>query len=141
MMIAPLMSPIMGMSASLVMGWGAPLVRSGAIVALSWALARFTPIVNVGLPAEVISRASPDIRDLVVALAAGAAGAYATVRRDVSGALPGAAVAVALVPPLAAVGVLLGLGQPELAKGASLLSAANLFGIMLAASFVLLVTG
>jgi len=149
MMIAPLMAPIMGMSASIVMGWGGRLWRASAIVAvsvggsiaLSWALARFTPTVNSVLPYEVISRASPDIRDLVVALAAGAAGAYATVRRDVSGALPGVAVAVALVPPLAAVGVLLGLGQPDLARGATLLFAANLFGIMFAASIVFLVTG
>ncbi len=149
MMIAPLMAPIMGMSASVVMGWGGRLWRASLIVAasvggsiaLSWALARFTPIVNSGLPYEVVSRASPDIRDLVVALAAGAAGAYATVRRDVSGALPGVAVAVALVPPLAAVGVLLGLGQPDLARGATLLFAANLFGIMFAASIVFLVTG
>lgn len=149
MMIAPLMAPIMGMSASVVMGWGSRLWRSSLIVAtsvagsiaLSYLLARFTPVVTSVLPQEVISRASPDIRDLVVALAAGAAGAYATVRKDVSGALPGVAVAVALVPPLAAVGVLLGLGQPDLARGASLLFAANLFGIMLAASIVFLVTG
>jgi uncharacterized hydrophobic protein (TIGR00271 family) len=149
MMIAPLMAPIMGMSASMVMGWGGRLLRSTVIVslsvlgaiALSWALARFIPVAGVGLPEEAIARSSPDIRDLVVALAAGTAGAYATVRRDVSGALPGVAVAVALVPPLAAVGVLLGLEQPDLARGAGLLFAANLFGILLAAAVVFLVTG
>ena len=149
MMIAPLMAPIMGMSASITMGWGTRLLATTAIVgasviggiAVAWALARFVPLANSGLPAELLSRSSPDIRDLVVALAAGAAGSYATVRRDVSGALPGVAVAVALVPPLAAVGVLLGLDQPGLARGAALLFAANLFGIMLAASIVFIVTG
>lgn len=149
MMIAPLMAPIMGMSASITMGWPTRLMSTTVIVAVSiagavalaWALARFVPLANSGLPSELLSRSSPDIRDLIVALAAGAAGSYATVRRDVSGALPGVAVAVALVPPLAAVGVLLGLDQPGLARGAALLFAANLFGIMLAASVVFLVTG
>jgi len=149
MMIAPLMAPIMGSAASMVMGWGARLLTSGTYVvlsiagaiALSWALTRFMPVAVTGVPIEVLARTSPDIRDLIVALAAGTAGAYAIVRRDVSGALPGVAVAVALVPPLAAVGVLLGLEQPDLARGAALLFAANLFGILLAAAIVLLVTG
>jgi len=149
MMIAPLMAPIMGSAASMVMGWGSRLLTSGTYVvlsiagaiALSWALARFMPVAVTGIPIEVLARSSPDIRDLIVALAAGTAGAYAIVRRDVSGALPGVAVAVALVPPLAAVGVLLGLDQPDLARGAALLFAANLFGILLAAAIVLLVTG
>ena len=149
MMIAPLMAPIMGMSASITMGWGGRLTSTASIVAVSivgsvalaWALARFVPLANTGLPAELLSRASPDIRDLVVAIAAGTAGSYATVRRGVSGALPGVAVAVALVPPLAAAGVFLGLDQVALARGAGLLFAANLFGIMLAASVVFVVTG
>lgn len=149
MMIAPLMAPIMGMSASITMGWGGRLTSTALIVgasivgsvALAWALARFVPLANTGLPGELLSRSSPDIRDLVVALAAGAAGSYATVRKDVSGALPGVAVAVALVPPLAAAGVFLGLDQLPLARGAGLLFAANLFGIMLAASIVFVVTG
>ena len=149
MMIAPLMAPIMGMSASITMGWGGRLTATTLLVAasvigsvaLAWALAKFVPLANTGLPGELLSRSSPDIRDLVVALAAGAAGSYATVRKDVSGALPGVAVAVALVPPLAAAGVFLGLDQVPLARGAALLFAANLFGIMLAASIVFVVTG
>lgn len=149
MMIAPLMAPIMGIAASLVMGWGARLVSglvivSGSVVGsvlLAWAIAAFLPEVDTGLPAEVLSRSSPDVRDLLVALAAGAAGAFATVRRDVSGALPGVAVAVALVPPLASVGVLLGRDQPDLARGAMLLFVTNLFGIVLAAAIIFVLTG
>jgi uncharacterized hydrophobic protein (TIGR00271 family) len=149
MMIAPMMAPIMGLAASLVMGWGTRLLFGVVVVglsvvaavALAWSAAAFLPASDVQLPAEVLSRSSPDVRDLGVALAAGAAGAYATVRRTMSGALPGVAVAVALVPPLATVGVLLGRGQPGLAGGAGLLFATNLFGIVLAAAVVFLVTG
>ncbi|MEO7195681.1 MAG: DUF389 domain-containing protein [Pseudonocardiaceae bacterium] len=149
MMIAPLMAPIMGVAASLVMGWGRRLLTGMAIIAVSvavavaiaWTIARFIPETSTGLPSEVLARTSPDVRDLLIALAAGTAGAYATVRRDVSGALPGVAVAVALVPPLACVGVLIGRGQPDLASGAELLFATNLFGIILAATAVFVLTG
>jgi uncharacterized hydrophobic protein (TIGR00271 family) len=149
MMIAPLMAPIMGIAASLVMGWGTRLLRSLLIVTLSvigavaiaWLIAGVMPAADTGLPAEVLARSSPDVRDLLVALAAGAAGAYATMRRDVSGALPGVAVAVALVPPLGCVGTLLGRGQPDLALGAALLFLTNLFGIILAAAVVFVLTG
>ena len=149
MMIAPLMSPIMGVAASLVMGWGKRLllglllVLAAALgaIAVGWMFAALLSPAGTGLPAEVVARCSPDIRDLLVALGAGAAGAFATVHKKISVALPGVAVAVAVVPPLAAVGVLLGRGQPDLARGAVLLFATNLVGIVLMAAVVFLVSG
>ena len=87
------------------------------------------------------SRTAPDIRDLVVALAAGTAGSYATVRKDASSSLPGVAVAVALVPPLAAVGISLEAGNLTFAWGAMLLYTTNLFAIVVAGFVVFVVTG
>lgn len=78
---------------------------------------------------------------LLVALGAGAAGAFATVDKQISVALPGVAVSVAVVPPLAAAGVLLGRGQPELARGGALLFTTNLVGIVLMAAVVFLFSG
>ncbi len=149
MLIAPLMTPILGTAASIVMGWGRRLFRSAlvvvassmATVAVGWLITRLTPALSVTLPNEVIARTSPDVRDLIIAVAAGAAGAYATVRRDVAGALPGVAVAVALVPPLATVGVLLARDQPALAAGAALLFLTNLVGIVTAAIVVFIAAG
>ena len=115
------------------MALGAPLRRSllvlvlasvGAI-ALSWFVALF--LRDGPLSSEVISRTSPDARDLIVALAAGAAGAYATARPDLSSSLPGVAIAVALVPPLGVVGITLEAGRSDLARGALLLYATNLY--------------
>jgi len=149
MMIAPLMAPIMGIAASVVMGWGRRLLTGVVIVlvavlgavGLAWLIAVLLPAAGTGLPTEVLARSSPDLRDLLVAIAAGAAGAYATVRRQALGAMPGVAVAVALVPPLACVGVLLGDGQPGLARGALLLFVTNLVGIVLAAAVTFVLTG
>ena len=60
-----------------------------------------------------------------------------TVRGKAAAALPGAAIAVALMPPLAALGILLERGNGHLARGAFLLFATNLFGIIVASAAVL----
>ena len=96
MMIAPLMAPIMGVAACLIMGWGQRLLRGLALVSVSaagavavgWVFATLLPATGTGLPAEVVERSSPDIRDLLVALGAGAAGAFATVHKKISGRCP-----------------------------------------------------
>ena len=105
---------------------------------ISFALVSVLPAGSQVLTPAVLSRTSPDLRDLAVALAAGA---YATAREDVSAALPGVAVAVALVPPLAASGFTLAIGREDLAAGALLLFAANLVAIVLIGSVVLLASG
>ena len=68
-------------------------------------------------------RVSPRLIDLLAALATGAVGAFAMVRADVSDTLPGVAIAISLVPPLAVVGLSLESGAPEQALGASCCSA------------------
>ncbi len=147
MLLAPLMQPVLATAACIAMALFRKSLRSFAVVVsatfwailLSYVLAAL--FVNGELPNEVTSRTAPDIRDLVVALAAGTAGAYATVRKDASASLPGVAVAVALVPPLAAVGISLEAGNATFAWGAMLLYTTNLFAIVLAGVVVFVVTG
>ncbi len=149
MLIAPLMTPVLGMSAAMVMGWLsrlrdsflAVLAGSCAAVAISWLLTSLLPSSDRVLTSEVLSRTSPDLRDLIVALAAGAAGAYATTRDDVSSSLPGVAVAVALIPPLSVVGFALSLSRFDLARGALLLFGVNLVAITLVGAAVFLASG
>jgi uncharacterized membrane protein len=76
-----------------------------------------------------------------IAVAAGAAGAYATVDKRVSASIAGVAIAVALVPPLGVVGVTLTSGAYAEAMGAFLLFMTNLVSIILAASVVFVLTG
>jgi len=146
MLIAPLMTPVLATSAAMVSGWPKrqagylALVAAASVgsVAVAWALASLLPVVGTTLPGEVLARTSPTLLDLGVALAAGTAGAYATVRKEVSSSLPG--VAVALVPPLATVGITLALGRSELAWGALLLYLTNLAAIVLVGALVFLLT-
>lgn len=149
MLVAPLMFPVLGGAAAVVMGWPrriasrALLVVVGSLLAVM--LAAVISFVIPGraaiLPAELMARTSPNLLDLGIALAAGAAGAYGQVRRHAAEALTGVAVAVALVPPLAVVGITLQLTEWQLALGASLLYLANIVGIVIAASVTFIAAG
>ncbi len=151
MLIAPLMIPVLGIALAAVMAWGNRLTQTalqvaGATVgaiALAWLVAYFMPESRFadGLPGELLARTEPTHLDLFIALAAGGAGAYIHVRKEELSALPGVAIAVALVPPLAVVGVSLHYGLDTEAAGAFLLYITNLAGIVLAAMVVFLMTG
>ena len=90
---------------------------------------------------SIDARTAPGLLDLGVALAAGAAGAYVAARRTGTDALPGVAIAVSLVPPLATVGICLELGRLDDAAGAGLLFLTNFASITVVASIVFILTG
>jgi len=147
MLIAPLMDPILGLSAAVVLGWTGRMVRSlilialGTVVSIAIAMAvGFMIPDRIVVVPEIASRTSPTLLDLGVALGAGAAAAYALTRRA-SVALPGVALAVALAPPLAVVGLMLEEGLVDLAAGAFVLFLTNLVAILFAAALVLLAAG
>jgi uncharacterized membrane protein len=73
---------------------------------------------------------------MIAAMATGLAGAVALARKDVAAVLPGVAIAISLVPPLAVVGVCLGQGSVTLALGAALLFSSNLLAMVLTGSLV-----
>lgn len=149
MLVAPLMAPALATSAAMVMGWrrrmrsNIALVGAGAAgaVALAAAIGVFARGELDPLPSEVLARTSPNLLDLGIAGAAGAAGAYAYVRKQASDALAGAAVAVALVPPLSVVGLMLQLGEFRLAGGAALLFLVNVAGVLASGAATFLVAG
>lgn len=149
MLIAPLMIPIMATSASLLMGWTVRATRSlflvagGVAIAVagSWILSRYFPVLEVTTNSQILSRVSPTTVDLMIALAAGAAGAFAISRPDVSDSLPGVAIAVALVPPLTVIGITLEAGEWDFALGATLLFLTNFVGVILAAGITFVLVG
>jgi uncharacterized hydrophobic protein (TIGR00271 family) len=150
MLVAPLMTPIMGCAVALVAGWRRHVLRSLGIVAasaaacigLAWILASWIPaLVPLEANSQVLSRGSPTLLDMAVALAAGAAGAYATLDDRVSSSLTGVAIAVALVPPLGVVGICLQAGLWSDAGGAFLLFATNLVSIIVSSSLVFILFG
>ncbi len=150
MIVAPLMTPIMATTLAVVAGDVVHIGRALAIVAvgvavsigLSFLLGLWSPaIVTVATNSQVAGRVQPNLADLVVALASGAAGAFALSRRNVSDALPGVAIAISLVPPLCVVGVMLANHDPSAAAGAMLLFVTNFLAILIAGGVMLAVMG
>ena len=148
MIVAPLMTPILGTGYSIVLSDRANVLRNGGLV-LAGALVVIAIgfIMGLGDPLPVVAdtngqvagRVSPGIVDLVAALATGVVGAFAVVRSDVSDTLPGVAIAISLVPPLAVVGLTLESGATSEAFGALLLFLTNVAAIIATATVVLLI--
>lgn len=147
MIIAPLSTPIMGIAlaavkwernGSLLYVVGGALLVVGVGVLFALAL---PPTYDLLGNSQISGRVTPGLVDLVAALATGLAGAVGLARRDVSAVLPGVAIAISLVPPLAVVGVCFGQGAVALGLGALLLFLSNLVSMLLAGMFVFAVLG
>ena len=136
MIVAPLMGPITGIAFALSVGNRRLLKRSGMSLLVGCLLTVVTAYIFArtfdlnNLNPEITSRIKPTLIDLVIALAAGAAGAFAKTRRGVADALPGVAIAVALVPPLSVIGIGLALPSDSVTLGSTVLFATNLVGII-----------
>jgi uncharacterized hydrophobic protein (TIGR00271 family) len=92
-------------------------------------------------PDEMESRTQPQFYDLLIALASGAAAAYAMGRHNLFSALPGVAIAAALVPPIATSGIALSHGEFTKGCGALLLFLTNMVTIILGTSLVFRAVG
>lgn len=147
MIVAPLMTPILGVAVGLVLADKRPLVRSVllvllgalAVIAIAFLIAAIEhPADGYLSNGQVSARTSPRLIDLIAALATGLVGAFALVRSDISDTLPGVAIAISLVPPLAVVGMLLEVQRYADAAQALLLFATNVAAIIATGTLVLL---
>lgn len=147
MIIALLLGPISGVALALVDGHWRLLVSSFATlvagVCLVMAIGFVIGVIHRDIPVthEIMARTAPNIMDLMIALAGGAAGAYASVSPRLNTAFIGVAIATALVPPLCAASILFARGEAELALGAFSLSLINMVAIQFAFVVVLWFSG
>lgn len=153
MLLAPLMSPIIGAGLALISGdvrllrVSLTAVAKGAIysIILSAAITllnNLLPFVSVQeIPAEVLARTHPSPIDLAIALAGGLAAAYALTKPELSATLPGVAIATAIMPPLCTVGVGIALWRWDIFGGALLLFLTNAVTITFASVIVFFLRG
>ena len=148
MIVAPLMIPIQGTMLASVLADRANVIRSVSLVVAAAASAvAIGYLVAVLVPNDVVAatnsqvagRVNPTLIDLVAALATGAVGSIALVRRDISDTLPGVAIAISLVPPLCVVGITLEAGELGQSWGALLLFLTNVTAILAVGSIVMAV--
>jgi uncharacterized hydrophobic protein (TIGR00341 family) len=146
MVIAPLLGPNVALALASTLG-DADLLRRAWASNLAGIASAFVFAIAIGAMFEIdanvpaiASRTDVSVGDVVLALAAGAAGTLAFTR-GVVGAVIGVMVAVALMPPLVVCGMLLGTGKLDLSVGALLLFGANLICVNLAGVVTFLFQG
>ncbi|MBW3545219.1 MAG: DUF389 domain-containing protein [Bacteroidetes bacterium] len=147
MILAPLMSPIVSLSMG-VLRQDHQLVRTSfTAIGLGMLLGYLCAIIiTLQIPlstanVQIMTRTSPNLLDLGIAVGSGIAGAYAHARKEIAKTLAGVAIAVALVPPLAVSGIGAGRLNWEVFSGAFLLLFTNLAGIVLAGALTFLFLG
>ena len=151
MLVAPLMTPLVAIGLALVQANQKLLKRAVKSVLLGFAVALLIGFITgicikLAAPNYVISqqmeaRDLPNFMDLIIAMASGVAAAYAMGRPHLVSALPGVAIAAALVPPIATAGLAIPLGSWQLAGGASLLFFTNVIAIVLGTAFTFWAVG
>ncbi|MDH5424062.1 MAG: TIGR00341 family protein [Gammaproteobacteria bacterium] len=146
MVIAPLLAPNIALALAAALG-DIPLMLTSLRTNLAGLTLAFTLSLILGwlLPInldshELMSRTYVGLDSVVLALASGAA-AVLSLTTGLSSVLVGVMVAVALLPPAATVGLMLGSGEMNLALGAGLLLAVNIVCVNLSAKIVFLLRG
>lgn len=150
MLVAPLMTPLLGAGLAMVQG-NHVLFRDTLFTVLrgflvAFAIAIFVAIVAgwflpVTITGELRARGQPTPLDILVALVGGVAAAYASGRPNLLSALPGVAIAAALVPPIATSGISLWLGDWGLSFRSALLFVTNIVAIILGTAMAFRATG
>lgn len=145
MLIAPILSPILSLALGVTLADPQLIKRSGYTVAKSvlysiilsavatWLLWNVTSgDFRTGYNPEILARIEPNIAYLFIAIIAGLATAFARVKPEISEALPGTAIAVALVPPIATIGIGVATFNLSVISGALSMFIINIIGILVA---------
>lgn len=139
MLIAPLLYPILGIAMGLVMSNFEVLGRSTLTLVKSLAIGLALSITATLLfgdgfvTGEMAARVNPSILHFMVAIVAGAAVSFALARPEWSETLPGIAISVALIPPLAVVGAGIAMLDMAVITGSIVMLIMNLIGIIFSA--------
>lgn len=147
MLVAMMLGPISGIALSFIDNrwilFRTALTTLSLGVAMIYCIGLILGLININLPItnEILSRTQPTIMDLMIALAGGAAGAFASISPRLSVAVVGVAVATALVPPLVASGILLAHMEWKNAANALILAITNIVAIQISSSLVLWIAG
>jgi uncharacterized hydrophobic protein (TIGR00341 family) len=138
MVIAPVFGPISAMAVGIVLGKSKifieGLLAEGVVITTAITIGGIFGLIipNVAITDALLVRMYPTIADLLVALAAGGAGAYSLITGIRSQQLVGVVIAAALIPVMSAIGIGIALGNLTLVIGTSLLLLGNLFALLLA---------
>lgn len=140
MLIAPILYPILSLSLGIIMADYSLISRSFWTITKSVLLGvTFANIATLlfssqltGVTSEIASRAHPSLVSVMIAILAGLAASFALVKRQLNETLPGVAISVSLIPPVAVMGIGIARLDWGLVSGSFLLFAVNLIGVIFA---------
>lgn len=139
MLIAPILYPTLSLAMGVTMNNRAVLHKSAIALVKAFLFALGTSFVITVLfgtrygaisSAEIISRTGPSLMHAGVAVIAGFAASFALIKPKLSEMLPGVAISVALVPPIAVTGIGIAVGNLGMIRGSFLLFLINALGVV-----------
>ena len=147
MLLAPLVWPILCLSVAMIRG-KSKLIQSSVFTLLKSTSVLFIIAFLLGLMSpeyalqgsEFLSRTSPTIFELFIALAAGFVGAFVIAYPKIGASIAGVVIAAAIVPPIAVMGISISHGNLSMAGGAFILLMSNLIAVTFSASLLFLVS-
>jgi uncharacterized hydrophobic protein (TIGR00271 family) len=146
MLIAPVLYPLLGIAMGTVMadkmlisrslGTLAKSILIGVLASVIVTLLTYVPGDGFEATTEIILRTSPSLLNAATAIIAGLAASFALVKPQLNETLPGVAISVALVPPLAVFGIGLATLNWKIAINSMVLFLINVLGIVFACVMV-----
>ncbi|MCK5084375.1 MAG: TIGR00341 family protein [Candidatus Pacebacteria bacterium] len=146
MLLAPLVWPILSLSMAIIKGRSRliqdsvfTLLRSTALI---FVIALFLGLMSPDYAlqgSEFLSRTSPTIFELFIALAAGFVGAFVITYPKIGAAIAGVVIAAAIVPPIAVMGISVSHGNLGMAGGSFILFMSNLIAVTFSSSILFLI--
>jgi uncharacterized hydrophobic protein (TIGR00341 family) len=137
MVIAPVLGPILAVTIGIMLG-DSKLIKKGiateimaSVVAILIGFLFGSLLPQMEVTNALRIRMFPTLADLFIALAAGAAAAYALVRGHLESGLVGVMVAAALLPVMCTIGIGISMGNQTMILGALLLLGGNFLGLLL----------
>lgn len=147
MVVAPLLSPILTMSMGFALADFRLLRKALYTLSISIAVTVALGVIltlfsrQAGVSDEILERSAVSLAHFLIAVCAGILAAFSHVRESISSALTGIAVSVALLPPIAVMGIGVATLNWELLSGSLLLFVLNFIGIVFPATMVFSVMG
>ncbi len=149
MLVAPIMTPMLGLGLSVVQGNRRLASRCLSTIGRGFAVAMLTGcgagllrvLFTSGVTEQMSNRGAPGALDLAVAFVSGVVAAYAFGRPHLLSVLPGIAIATSLVAPIATVGLALSVLELNIALRATLLFLSNATAIVLGSASALWIIG
>lgn len=140
MLIAPILYPILSLSLGIILSDNKLIARAFYTILKSFTFGVIASALTTLLfsshftqiTPEILSRTQATLPYIMIAIAAGIAGSFALVKPQLSETLPGIAISVALIPPIAVTGIGIAKFSWAIVSGSMLLFIVNAIGVVFA---------